>query len=184
MQEPKQIIVAGASTSGKTTFATELVRRYFLQHIQIDPIIDAFESVFPEHGITHHAPTVTEHQQVCAHFEPFVVKMIESLPYTPFVIEGFRMPIEALYDRFGTSHQLFVFGFPNATPTDKVLACRDIDVVNWTTGMSDSVLEDVFAFMIEESKREEAICAKHNIPFIDTSSAYWAGIARALTLVR
>ena len=41
----KRFIVSGTPTGGKSTFSNELVKRYFVKHICIDPIIEAFEDV-------------------------------------------------------------------------------------------------------------------------------------------
>jgi hypothetical protein len=139
MNSHRQIIVAGASTAGKSTFSDLLVRKFYLQHIQIDPIIEGFEDVFPELGITHKALNIDDHLQVCEKFRPFILRVIEGLRDSDFVIEGFRMPIEALYEKFGSTHQFFVFGFPQATAQEKVARSRSFDVANWGNGISLTV---------------------------------------------
>lgn len=179
----RQFIVAGVPTAGKSIFSHELVKKYSIQHICIDPIIEGFEDVFPELGITHKASTLKEHIQVCQKFKPFVSRMIDGLDVDDFVIEGFRLPLEDLYAKY--SHlQYFVFGYPTATPQERLALCREFDENNWTNELSDKQLLEEFVFLIEESKRLEKLCDKLNIPFFNTSKEYWGNIKAALAKVK
>lgn len=177
----KQFIVTGVSTAGKSTFSHELVKRYYLQHICIDPIIEGFEDVFPELGITHEASNAEKHIEVCQKFKPFVSRMIEGLQADDFVIEGFRLPLEDLKEKY-PNLQYFVLAFPNTTPQKRLEQCRKFDVVNWTTELNDEELLSVFEFLIEESKRMEKMCQQLGVPFFDTGDLYWESIQKALLM--
>lgn len=179
----RQFIVAGVPTAGKSTFSHELVKKYFVQHICIDPIIEGFEDVFPELGITHKASTLEEHIQVCQKFKPFVFRMIDGLDVDNFVIEGFRLPLEDLYAKY-PHLQYFVFGYPTATPQERLARCRKFDINNWTNELNDGQLLKEFDFLIEESKRLEKMCKKLNILFFDMSKDYWGNIKAALGQVK
>lgn len=178
-----QFLVTGASTAGKSTFAHELVKKYCVQHVCIDPIVDAFQSVFPELGITHDAPDLESHRKVLHKFKPFVFKMLDELDVENFVLEGFRLPLEDIYVQY-PQLQYFVFGFPNSTPDERLEKCREYDAYNWTNGMSDEELRSSMIFLIEESKRLEEISHRLNIPFFDTSKDYWSAIESALSLAK
>lgn len=183
--DPKyhQFLVAGVPTAGKTTFSHELIKKYHVQHIGIDPIIEGFEDVFPELGITHKAPTLEEHIQVCQKFKPFVSRMIAGLDVDDFIIEGFRLPLEDLYVAY-PQLQYFVFAYPAARAEERLARCREFGTDNWTNEMSDEELLKEFAFLIEESKRLEQLCARLRIPFFDTSLDYWGSIEKALDLAK
>ncbi len=177
----KQFIVCGASTGGKSTFSHELIKRYHVEHIQIDPIIEAFQDVFPQLRITHDANTPERHVEVCQRFKPFLFRMIDGLDVFNFVIEGFRMPLADLYAKYGKTHCIFVFGYPNITAREKVHLCRQYDVDNWTNDIGDDQeLESIFEFLITESKNLEKECAQLNIPFFDTGKSYHDQINKAL----
>lgn len=178
-----QFIVTGASTAGKSTFSHELIKKFTMQHICIDPIIDAFQSVFPQLGITHEAPDLKRHLEVCAKFKPFVFRMIDELQNDDFVLEGFRLPLEDIHDTY-PHLQYFVFGFSNATAEERLAVCREHDTNNWTNDASDDDLRNIMRFLIEESKRLEEICAKRNIPYFDTNKDYWPQINKALSLAK
>jgi hypothetical protein len=175
-----QFIVTGIPTAGKSTFSHELVKKYLVQHICIDPIIEAFQDVFPQLGITHKAPNLEEHIDVCQKFKPFIFCMIDALKDDDFVIEGFRLPLEDLHDKY-PHLQYFAFGYPNSTPQERLAKCREFDIINWTNEMGDEELLKEFEFLIEESRRLEALCKKINVPFFDTGKEYWGNIHIALS---
>ncbi|MEK7530559.1 MAG: hypothetical protein AAB573_01725 [Patescibacteria group bacterium] len=174
-----QFIVAGTPTAGKSTFSHKLIEKYFVQHICIDPIIEGFEDVFPELGITHNANTHEAHVEVCQKFRPFVSRMIDGLDVDNFVIEGFRLPIADLHDKY-PHLQYFAFGYPSDTPESRLALCRKHDTDNWTNEETDEELLKTFTFLIDESKRLEEVCKERNIPFFDTTQDYWGSIDAAL----
>jgi hypothetical protein len=179
----KQIIVMGVPTSGKSTFTREVARKLGVSRMEIDPIIEAFETVFPEHGITHNANTLASHSQVCENFKPFLFRMIDGMTDDDFIIEGFRMPIEDIHQRYGKTHQIFCFGYPSATLEEKFVDCRKFDTGNWTNELSDEELKDVLAFLLEQTKIEKQTCEKLGITFFDTSKSYLQVIQSALESV-
>lgn len=178
-----QFIVTGAPTAGKSTFSHELIKKYYVQHIQIDPLLDAFQAVFPELGITHDANTHDTHVASCQAFKPFVSKMIEELDVDDFVIEGFRLPLADLHDKY-PHLQYLAFGYPSDTPEARLARVRQYDVDNWTNSMEDDELIEVFKFLIDESQRLEVLCKERNIPFFDTTNDYHGSIQKALLLTR
>ena len=178
-----QFIVTGPSTAGKSTFSHELVKKFYVQHIQVDPIIDAFQAVYPQLGITHQALDLSAHLEVCQKFKPFAFKMLYELDVDDFVLEGFRLPLEDIHDKY-PHLQYFVFGFPDTTPEERVATCRKYDVQNWTNYMSDEELFGVMKFLIEESKRLQEICAKRGIPYFNTVPDYRATLDEALAMAK
>ena len=182
-QKLRQFIVCGGATGGKTTFSHELLKRYHVQHIQIDPILEAFEDVFPELGITHNANTHEKHLEVCQRFKPFLFRMIDGMDGDNFVIEGFRMPLADLHATYGSTHGIYVFGYPNSMPQEKLAFCRKHDVGNWTNMMDDEELSTTFEFLIAESRYLREECLRLSIPFFDTGLDYRGEINRALDLV-
>jgi hypothetical protein len=187
MDTRRQIIVTGVPTSGKTAFSKELAEKFSLQHIQTDRLVTAFERAFPELGITHKAGSqnLAGHLAVCEKFRPFLFELIDDFKNSDFVIEGFRMPAEDLMKRYGSTHQLFVFGYPSSTPEERVALCRKFDTDNWTNGVADdAALLKEFAYLIEESRRLEALCKKYSVTFIDVSAGRAEALVKALGMVQ
>ncbi len=187
MNSHRQIIVTGVPTAGKTTFCHELVKKFSLQNIQTDSVITAFQNTFPELGITHktpHSQNLAEHLAIGEKFKPFLFAWIDALKDQDFVIEGFRFPVEDIIERYGPTHQIFIFGYPNATPEERVARCRKFDLSNWTNRVSDEDLKVEFAYLIQESKRLEEICKKNNVPFFDMEKDYIGEMHKAIDMVK
>lgn len=187
MSTSKQIIVTGVPTSGKTAFSKELVKKFSLQHIQTDRLVTAFERALPQLGITHKAGSqnLAGHLAVCEKFKPFLFELIDDFKNNDFVVEGFRMPAEDLMKRYGSTHQVFVFGYPSATAEERVALCRKFDKDNWTNGVKDdAALLKEFAYLIEESRRLEALSKQYNVTFVDVSAGRAQALERALSLVK
>jgi hypothetical protein len=112
--------------------------------------------------------------------------MIESMTEADFVIEGFRMPLQSLFQRFhGEDIQWFAFGFPRTTVETKFKSIRKFDGENnWTGEESDASLKKTIAFLIRESRFLEKQCGKLGIPFFDTGKDYWKGIEEAMGRVK
>ncbi len=178
-----QFIVTGPSTAGKSTFSYELIKKFHVQHIQIDPIIDAFQAVFPELGITHDALDHESHVVACQKFKPFAFKMLDELDMDDFVLEGFRLPLEDIHDKY-PHLQYFVFGFSDTSPEERLATCRKCDVGNWTNYESDESLLKIFDFLIDESKQLEEICTKRDIPYFNTVPDYRGQIEAALSIAK
>jgi len=49
----KNIIIVGASRSGKSTVAKEIAKMHNMSYIPFDSIISTIENLFPEVGIMH-----------------------------------------------------------------------------------------------------------------------------------
>jgi hypothetical protein len=180
----RQILVLGASLAGKSTFARILVERYHLLCVPVDPVIEAFESVFPEHGITHAATDHKSHIKVCGAFSPFLFKMIDGLMEEyDHVVEGFRMDPDRLSKRYGKTHQIFAFGYPGISVEEKFNIVRKHDKDNWTNPESDASLKKTLHFLINESRWLERRCRILKIPYFDTGVDFWKGIEKALSLV-
>ena len=183
MNQYHQFVVAGASTAGKSTFSRELIKKHTVQHICIDPIIDAFQEVFPQLGITHEALTHEKHQEVCQKFKPFISKMIDELDCDDFVIEGFRLPLVDLHTRY-PHLQYFAFGYPSDTPESRLARVRKYDVNSWTNFMTDDELLETFKFLIAESRLLEEVAKNLGVPFFDTTDDHFGKIHQALSLTK
>lgn len=155
-----------------------------MNHICIDQLIEGFEDIFPELGVTHKSTTHESHQKVCKKFTPFIIRVIEGMMDENFIIDGFKLSLEELYMKFPLM-KFIVFGYPNTTPEQKVLDCRKHDKIsgNWTEELDDNELTNFFKFAINESKILQDTCLRLDIPFYDTSTNYIENIEKAILYV-
>ena len=49
----KNIIIGGTVRAGKTTLANMIRNKFLYSKVESDTIVNAFDKVFPEFGITH-----------------------------------------------------------------------------------------------------------------------------------
>ncbi len=185
-KSPKyRIIVTGVPTSGKSTFARELTKKCNLEHFQIDVVIQAFQEIFPKLGIKH-VQTIKEQRAVSKKFKKFLFSTVDALDSKRgnFIIEGFQIPLSDTFRKYNKTHQFFVFGFPNATPEERIITSRKYDPENWTSDFTDKQLHKIFSFLIQESKNLQKTCKRLHIPFIDTSENYPEAIRKAVKMLK
>jgi adenylate kinase family enzyme len=69
----KNIIIGGTVRSGKTTLANLLRDKYNFSKVESDTIVNAFDKVFPEFGITHKNPDLTKEK-----YQPFLFEILNG----------------------------------------------------------------------------------------------------------
>ncbi len=167
----KNIIIFGCPRAGKTTLAKMLNEELKYNIISIDSIVEAFKNIFPNMGITHHAPINEKSKK----FSPFLYEYLNRAiwEYTDrnFVLEGWHnlpdyfMP---LIDR--EKFVIICLGYPNADEEDMFKKIRQNDTEHDNTkNVSDEHLKK----LIHESKCEMSEILKKQsikweIPFFET----------------
>jgi hypothetical protein len=68
------------------------------------------------------------------------------------------MPLVDLHAQYGATHGIYVFGYPNITPKEKVALCRKHDLGNWTSFMDD---EELAATPLNSLSPKAGICRKN-----------------------
>ena len=82
----KPIIICGVPRAGKSTLANALNKELGFSRIPTDPLVTAFERVYPELGIKHYQNMLHTGEV----FAPFANAFLETLPWMGknFVVEG------------------------------------------------------------------------------------------------
>ena len=91
----KNIIILGASRSGKTTLARKLSKEYGYNLISLDDIICAFENI-PECGIKHDGDDI----EVARNFAPFLIRYLKELSEGTNYYNGIKYVIEGTHIDF------------------------------------------------------------------------------------
>ena len=173
----KNVLIIGVLRSGKSTLARMLCKKYNLNYIPQDAMVDAFEEIFPKCGVCHDNKGKEP-------FAPFLFSYIKHLvkgrwdygarsapDCRPFVIEGCHVGVASAcksIDR--TKWKIVALGYPSLTPDQALRGIRENDAAHeWTREVKDVELRGWLADAIKESQRHRSECAKLKIEFIDTS---------------
>lgn len=177
----KRWLITGVPRAGKSILSSRLSCETGVSHIHIDSLVDAFETVFPETGISHDGAS---HAQLARALEPFLYSWLERLCHYEinFVADSYHVIIEdavALRDRLGI--ELVYVGYPNTEPAEKLALVRSNSTPSdWTRNQSDEYLLDFLGRCRERSSAMLDVCAKHGVKYVNTSGDFGAAIAGAV----
>ncbi len=170
----KNILIIGASRTGKTTLSQRLHKTLGYNIINLDNIICGIEDAFPKLGIKHDY----NDRKTATRFAPFLNKYLKELSEGPafyndnqYVIEGVYIDFEKVlpnidkekYEIIGltyndiTSEKLFEDIKSNDTEDD------------WTYYVNDNELKEDANYFIECNKYFDQKFKEHNIKTYDVS---------------
>lgn len=150
--------------------------------MHMDSLVDAFERVFPETGISHDGES---HAQLAQALKPFLYCWLERLCHHEinFVADSYHVIIEdavALRDRLGI--ELVYVGYPYTEPAEKLALVRSNSTPSdWTGNQSDEYLLDFLGRCRERSFAMLDVCAKNGVKYVDTSGDFGAAIEGAVS---
>lgn len=178
----KRWLITGVPRAGKTILSSRLSSETGVSHMHIDSLIDAFEKVFPETGISHDGES---HAQLARALGPFLNCWLERLCYyeMSFVADSYHIILEdavALRDRLGID--LVYVGYPDIDPAQKLALVRSNTLASdWTRNQSDEYLLDFLKRCRDRSAAMRDVCAKCGVKYVDTSNDFGAAIEVAVT---
>lgn len=174
-------LVTGVPRAGKTILSSRLAVHSGLNHLHIDSIIDAFEKVFPETGISHDGESQA---QVARALEPFMYYWLERLCHHEigFVADSYHVIVEdslRLRDQFGID--IVYVGYPDIEPAQKLAFVRaNCTASDWTRNESDDYLLDFLGRCRERSAAMVDVCAKYGVKYVNTSGDFRAAVDAAV----
>jgi len=187
----RNFILGGASRSGKSSASRGLRQKCDLNWYPIDPMIVAFESVYPQLGITH---ARVSDEEIATKLGPFFWKLLDDLGLyykrngygsvaqtRGYLVDTcYVLPAEAASHNEGDLTVAF-FGYPRLDAETKFSQIRAFETPDdWTRQMSDHNLMEHVRRWIEDSKFYERECARHQVPFFDTSFNFQVVVNDAL----
>jgi 2-phosphoglycerate kinase len=183
----KSIIIGGVSRSGKSTLAS-MIKKAKSQYSFIpgDAFIGAFETVFPETGISHAGDS---HEVICKKFEPFIFTFLEKLSddeKVPFILDSFHVMPEQIARRgLKEKYKTVFIGYPNLTVDQKLeMIYEHDDKDSWTRTVDQAVFREWVGEFVTNSKIIQQQCEQYGIDFIDTGAlGHKAGLQKALEIL-
>lgn len=167
----KNIIIGGTVRSGKTTLANLLREKFGYSKVESDTVVNAFDKVFPEFGITHKDAVLAREI-----YEPFLFEMLNGfyrdLKYTGniTVFPGAQFLPDNLSRYEKLDNYIVVFlGFDSEQPEELLKVIRQNDTSNdWTHKKTDEWLMVFCKNIIEESEKIKADCKKFGFYYFNT----------------
>ena len=175
--ENKNILVLGASISGKTTLAKKIAKEKGYSLISIDDIVSGFEA-YPELEIHHDGDAIDTAKRLA----PFLIKYFTELSEgTTFydgiksVIEGTHFDFEQLMpflqsDKYKEKYQIIGLTFNDITEQQLYDYIKKYDTEDdWTYWCDDEELKGNVRYFIDRNKYFNEMFKKYGIKTFDTS---------------
>ena len=164
----KNIILIGASRAGKSSF-TKLITKKLnnISIIRTDLLRLAFrEAICKDNTINtnlikqnpDYINYILSYYKFANKYDTEYIKLIDTVDFEPKDFNLFDNSI------------MICLGYPSITPEEVVKNWRKYDTeLDWTHKKSNDELIEIATSEIENSKKLQSECQKHNIKFIDTS---------------
>lgn len=178
--------ISGASRSGKTLIAKEIMKRTGIPYISLDWFVMGFTNGVPEYGI-HDKLWPNE---IAEKLWPFLNAMCESMIWSgvDFILEGEAVlpgSISGLLEKHPQELRVCYLGFTEANPEQKVKDVKHYSdgKGDWPIKEPDEVIHSHVENMMGFSKLIEKECTAHSQAYIDTSRNFEEATEDAVRLL-
>ena len=166
----KNIFIAGAAKSGKSTIAEKLCSKGSYNHIPLDYFTASLKRNFPDIGIRSNVLIEGETSPKLALLLSTVFNIIDDTEEKFIIDSAHIMPIDIVKYIDREKWDIIYVGYPNISAQDKFNLIRKLEhEASWTHRRNDEELFPMIEKLIENSKEIERQCKELNIRFIDTS---------------
>lgn len=167
----KNILIGGTVRAGKSTLANLIRNKFKYSLVESDTIVNAFDVVFFELGITHKKAEVTREK-----YKPFLFEILNGfcrdLKYNENVtiFPGAQFLPEQINEYPKKDKYIVIFlGISDATPQELMAKIREMDTASdWTNKRTDEQLLNNCKNIINESKELKRQCDKFGFYYFDT----------------
>lgn len=175
----KNLIINGASRSGKSTVAKQIAKKFNMSYIPFDSIVSTLENLYPCTGIKH----LDNNLEMSKNLSLLLKELISHLAYEDisYVIDLYQIyPLDLAKIIDEEKHLVVYFGYPNLNPKEKLQwikkYAREQD---WTRQTSDSKMIEILYLFIRENQQMQQECKKTNYRFFDTGENFEETIREA-----
>ncbi|NLG51276.1 MAG: hypothetical protein GX552_14305 [Chloroflexi bacterium] len=179
-------LIGGAARTGKTLLAHRLFRTHNIPYFCVDYFVSALDQGAPELGIDAESPNVIRANKLWPRIVPMLRNIVEVEP--AYTVEGDALlprGVRSLMDAYPGQVRACFLGFVDATPQQKLYDIRaHAGAVNdWVQHHDDDYILALMTEMIEFSQYVQDECESLDLPYVDVSQGFMAGVERAyLTL--
>lgn len=179
----KNVIIVGASRSGKSTVAKQICKNQNMVYIPFDAIVSTLENLYPEINILH----LDDNKDMSPKLAKFICEFIKHLDYEDinYVFDLYQLYPNDLHKYIDISNFVIVYmGYPNQSPREKLEIIKKYARINdWTKRIDDEEMLEAITSFRDENKRMYIQCLEHNIPFFDTSIDFKETISKVINYI-
>ncbi|MES4793073.1 MAG: hypothetical protein C4321_08920 [Chloroflexota bacterium] len=175
-------LIGGATRPGKTTLTQRLFRERRTPYFVLDYFVSALTYGAPELGVHHDQPDIERATRLWPRLRPMLENILEVEP--AYVIEGDTLlpgNVADLMAAYPGEIRICFLGYPEIAPEEKFRNIRERGggVNDWLRDASDAYVHELVGTGIAFSRHLQAECARHALPFFDTSQDFAAGVEAA-----
>lgn len=174
----KNIIIVGASRSGKTTLAKRLSTKLNISHYPFDAFVSTLEELYPEIGIKHEDDNTEMSKKLATLLQVFIKHM--NYEKMNFLIDLYQIYPQDLKPILDKNIVAVYLGYPHSSPRQKL---QDIKKYarpqDWTNTVSDEEMLEIIALFIKENKTMYNQSKNIGYRFFDTAVDFDQAIADA-----
>jgi len=179
----KNVIIVGASRSGKSTVAKQLCKKHNMVYMPFDAIVSTIENLYPEIEIKH----LDDNIDMSPKIAKFICEFIKHLDYEDinYVFDLYQLYPNDLLKYIDISNFVIVYmGYPKQSPKEKLEIIKKYARINdWTRRIDDDEMIEAITAFTEENKKMYNQCLKNNIPFFDTSANFKEMITKIVNYI-
>ena len=167
----KNIFIGGVAKSGKSRLATNLCKKYSMNHIPLDYFTSSFKHNLPELGITSNVIIDKKSSELLALFISRFIEIAESKDDEFFVLDSAHILPQDIIKYLNTDKwDIYYLGYPNTTSEEKIKEVRKYTKGGWVSKKTENELLEILDELINISRNIENVCNENNICFLDTSN--------------
>jgi len=183
----KNIIIGGTVRAGKTTLANLIYKKFKCSKVESDTIVNAFDKVYPEFGITHRNAELAREK-----YEPFLFEVLNGfcrdLKYCSniTVFPGSQFLPENLSRYEKKDRYIIIFlGINAQSPEELLKVIRANDSENdWTYKKDDEWMLRFCKNVISESNTLKEECEKYGFYYFNTFENREKTLKQILKLIK
>ncbi|OHE40842.1 MAG: hypothetical protein A2102_01100 [Tenericutes bacterium GWF2_38_8] len=175
----KNLIINGASRSGKSTVAKRIAKKFNMSYIPFDSIVSTLERLYPCTGIKHLDDNIAMSKKLSVLLKEFISHLeYEDIHYIIDLYQIYPVDLKEIVD--DEKHLVVYFGYPHIKAEEKLehikKYAREKD---WTRQTSDKQMIDIINVFILENQLMYEECKKVNYRFFDTGHHFEETICEA-----
>lgn len=164
----KNLIIVGASRSGKSTVAKKIAENFNMSYIPFDAIVSTIENLYPDTGIKH----LDDNSVMSVKVSKLLEEFISHLEYEDinYVIDLYQIYPRDLHRVVDEEKQTVVyFGYPHLKPEEKLAFVKTYArEKDWTRNTPDKDMLEILKLFINENRIMYRECLDVGYRFFDT----------------